>query len=73
MVAGSESLLGVSCSTGYEPDDAGAEIFGERAMKMHRVVLISDRFRCLDGEVVTEGFTDGLRAMMGARLKEVSL
>ena len=40
---------------------------------MHRVALTPDRFRRLDGEVVVEGFTDELRAMMGAGPKEISL
>jgi hypothetical protein len=39
---------------------------------MHRVVLTPDRFRRLDGEVVVEGFTDELRAMMGAQPEPTS-
>ena len=65
-VAGNESSLGVSRSAGYESNGAGVEIFGKRVVEMHRVALTPDRFRRLDGEVVVEGFTDELRAMMGA-------
>lgn len=66
-VTGNESSLGVSRSAGYEPNGTRVEIFGKRVVEMHRVVLTPDRFRRLDGEVVVEGFTDELRAMMGAQ------
>ena len=64
-VVGNEASLGVSRSAGYELNGLHTEVLGRRVVDLQRVAVTPEQFRRLDGEVVVEGLTDDLKAMLG--------